>query len=64
MPVIEYKCTKCGERFDEYRHSRDVAKTQFDKIKCPACGAEDPQRVYSTFSTVSSDNDPYYVSSG
>ena len=70
MPIFEYECTKCGERFEKFQHSKDVTKTQFDKIKCPVCGAEDPQRVYSTFGTCSScsssssGGDTGYVSSG
>jgi len=64
MPILEYECTKCGERFEEYRQSRELNRPKYDKIKCPKCGAEETQRVYSTFSTVSSCNDTGYVSSG
>jgi putative FmdB family regulatory protein len=44
MPVYEYKCTKCGEKF-EVKHSYFQNKKQ---VKCPKCGAEDPDRVFSS----------------
>jgi putative FmdB family regulatory protein len=51
MPVYEYKCAKCGEKFDL---RRSVFATGNDKAVCPKCGSIDPERVYSTFGTASS----------
>lgn len=47
MPIYEYKCRKCQEKFEAFRgiFSRD------DKIKCPVCGEKNPQRVISRAST-------------
>ena len=67
MPIYEYECVNCGERFEVYHHSRDINKTEESQIKCPKCGAEGPQRVYSTFGTgfsCTTSNDTGYVSSG
>jgi putative FmdB family regulatory protein len=53
MPIYEYECKKCGERFEHYVRSRDIEKVKEDELKCPVCGAADPERVYSTFGTCS-----------
>lgn len=34
MPLLQYKCAKCGKRFDE------LVKSHLDKVACPACGGE------------------------
>ncbi len=45
MPIYEYKCQKCGEKFELrlgfFHNKKD--------IKCPQCGGEDPERVFSPF---------------
>ena len=35
MPIVEYVCTKCGEKFDEIILSRENITEEFD---CPKCG--------------------------
>lgn len=50
MPIYEYECPACGEKF-ELR--RGITEND-NEIKCPRCGAEKPRRVLSTFSTTSS----------
>ena len=40
MPVYDYKCTQCGNRFDLLR-----SVSGRDDVKCPACGGE-VVRVY------------------
>ncbi len=50
MPVYEYKCNKCGEKFElrlGFFHNKK-------SIKCPNCGDNEPERVFSSFSTDSS----------
>ena len=39
MPIYEYKCNKCGKKFEIF----------IGQIKCPYCGSEDAERVFSTF---------------
>ncbi len=47
MPLYEYKCKKCGEKFELRLGFFHDKKT----LKCPACGCEDPERVFSPFAT-------------
>ena len=37
MPLIEFKCVKCGKVFEE------LVKTDEKKPKCPDCGGETEQ---------------------
>ena len=40
MPLYEYKCDKCGHRFEKIeKHSASEIK------KCPKCGAHAPRQV-------------------
>jgi len=50
MPIYEYECTACGEKFELRRSMSDSDS----EIKCPRCGAEKPRRVLSMFGTTSS----------
>ena len=34
MPLLQYKCVKCGKRFDE------LVRSYLDEVKCPDCGGE------------------------
>jgi len=45
MPLYEYRCTACGEKF-EVRQSmgEDGAK-----LNCPKCKAAKPEKLFSTF---------------
>ncbi len=47
MPIYEYECLKCGQRFELRRHIADSDSN----IRCPRCGTEKPQRVISAFMT-------------
>ena len=52
MPIYEYECSKCGEKFELRRNMVD---SDCD-IRCPKCGAEEVGRVFSVFAAVSSGN--------
>lgn len=42
MPVLDFKCRKCGYKFDEL-----VKNPQnLSKVVCPKCGEGSPERVY------------------
>jgi len=47
MPIYEYECIKCGQKFELRRSMADSDKD----TQCPRCGAEDSQRVFSVFAT-------------
>ena len=49
MPIYEYECLKCGERFEMRRSMSDSDQD----VKCPECGTEDTRRVFSSFATTS-----------
>ena len=40
MPLLQYKCEKCGKRFDE------LVRSYLDEVKCPDCGGN-TSRDYS-----------------
>jgi len=50
MPIYEYKCLKCGHKFEISRRMEDGD----NEIKCPACGKENAQRIFSSFAKGSS----------
>jgi putative FmdB family regulatory protein len=47
MPIYEYQCTSCEEKYEMRRSISD----NDDDIKCPKCGAERPRRVLSQFTS-------------
>jgi putative FmdB family regulatory protein len=53
MPIYEYECEKCGERFDYLSRIFEDEK----EIKCPRCGTDKPKKLTSTFNrSTSSDS--------
>jgi putative FmdB family regulatory protein len=42
MPLYDFRCRECGERFEELVSERD-------RPVCPACGASEPERLLGTF---------------
>ena len=46
MPIYEYKCRKCVEKFELMQSMNDDESG----ITCPACGADRPQKAVSLFS--------------
>ena len=45
MPIYEYQCTSCEERFEMRRSISD----DDGDVRCPKCGAERPRRIISAF---------------
>lgn len=45
MPLYEYECSACGERFEALVSASDKDKTQ----PCPKCESENTKRVPSSF---------------
>jgi putative FmdB family regulatory protein len=43
VPLYDFQCAECGERFEELVASSGPAP------RCPACGAADPERLLGSF---------------
>lgn len=43
MPIYEFECTECGERFEELSDAGTETAT------CPSCGAAGAERRFSSF---------------
>jgi putative FmdB family regulatory protein len=46
MPIYEYRCIACDERFEELVRNPDVT------VACPACGDTSAERLLSVFAGV------------
>ena len=46
MPIFEYKCHKCHEKFELLRSNSDESI-----IVCPECGANEVSRLFSAFAS-------------
>ena len=49
MPIYQYECKICGEKFE---HKQDIAEGD-KNMRCPKCGAKVLKRIFSTFITES-----------
>ena len=49
MPMYEYECQRCGRLFDVRRGVSDSDS----EIECPTCGAKNPKRLLSRFTSCS-----------
>jgi putative FmdB family regulatory protein len=47
MPVYEFECEECGERFEE------LTAAGTERLDCPACGSRRTRRLLSTVSPAS-----------
>ena len=47
MPIYEYLCRQCDEKFEKFTHRRDDP----EPVTCPHCGENHTERVFSTFAT-------------
>lgn len=50
MPLYEYRCRKCGTRFEALISIFGREKEE-RKLTCPKCGTPDPKREVSSFAT-------------
>ncbi len=44
MPIYEYRCTTCGERFEWL-----TSRAERAEARCPRCGARRVERLLSAF---------------
>lgn len=47
MPLYEYHCQECGERFEKLLRMSDDPKA----VRCPACTSDIVERLLSNFAT-------------
>ena len=43
MPIFEYSCEKCGEKFEK------LVKNQEVKVACEKCGSKKVTKLFSSF---------------
>ncbi len=48
MPIYEYECSECGERFEKLVRM----STQASEVECPQCGAHHSERLVSLMASV------------
>ncbi len=48
MPMFEYRCESCGERFEKLVRSSSSEQS----VVCPSCGGTDTRKQFSTFASV------------
>jgi putative FmdB family regulatory protein len=44
MPIFEFKCEECGEKFEKLVYSNE-------EICCPKCGSKNLKKLISLFAT-------------
>ncbi len=49
MPIYEYECRKCEERFEVLQKANETNEL----ICCPKCGTDKPGRLLSAFCSTS-----------
>ncbi len=49
MPIYEYRCTACSERFSRQESIEDHGRQIRPAPPCPRCGADTVEPVYSPF---------------
>ena len=45
MPIYEYRCSECGEKFEKFVRSGQASGT----VECPACGSQKVAKAFSVF---------------
>ncbi|MBL7063133.1 MAG: zinc ribbon domain-containing protein [Anaerolineae bacterium] len=46
MPIYEYRCHECGEKFEKFVRSMNNPEPE---IKCPECGGQKVKKLLSVF---------------
>jgi len=54
MPLYEYQCTSCGQRFEVLQRMGASATG----LACPECGRPEVEREFSTFASASAGGGP------
>lgn len=59
MPIFEYRCKVCGEKFEKL-----VSNSKATEVTCPKCGSGEIRKLLSTFGYSSGSGFSSSVSSG
>lgn len=59
MPIYEYRCQDCGEKFEKLVRS----STDQTELTCPNCGGKQAEKLMSLFGTSSFSTTPNFTSS-
>lgn len=54
MPLYEYQCSDCGQKFELLRRMDEPD----ENLRCPHCDSEHVERTVSTFSGGAADSGP------
>ncbi|TKJ31780.1 MAG: FmdB family transcriptional regulator [Chloroflexi bacterium B3_Chlor] len=59
MPIYEYRCHDCGEKFEK------LVRTSSDRteLSCPNCGSKQAEKLMSLFGTSGFSATPNFTSS-
>ena len=60
MPIFEFCCNKCNEVFETLCFKSD----DIDEVSCPSCGANDKEKVLSSFCSLGGSDKTLGPSSG
>lgn len=47
MPIFEYRCEKCGNKFDKFY--RNLEEESREKMACPSCDSDRLRKLVSLF---------------
>ena len=59
MPIFEFRCKECGEKFETL-----VFSSQSEPVKCENCGSEQTEKLMSTFASAGFANGSSYSGGG
>ena len=59
MPIYEYRCGECGEKFDKWHRSMCCEEA----ARCPKCGSQRVKKAVSLFGTSAAAEDRYPIAS-
>ena len=51
MPIYQYQCKKCGEKFEEFENLKEHDTS---RPACPKCGGKKVDRILGTFTAITS----------
>jgi len=54
MPIYEYRCLECGEKFEKLL----LSISSIPQVECPRCGGRKVEKLFSLFGTKSQSSEP------